>query len=76
MSSVIFAYLGPETMLPLTSIVATVAGILLMFGRGAFRIVRRAVPIRLGQAAKSRSVPKPHLRVEAENRPPSTASRT
>lgn len=32
------AYLGPETMLPVTSAVAGVAGLLLMFGRNALRI--------------------------------------
>ena len=31
------AYLGPETMLPMTSVVAGVAGFLMMFGRKAVR---------------------------------------
>ncbi|MHC5537166.1 hypothetical protein ACYOEI_02890 [Singulisphaera rosea] len=50
----IFAYFGPETMLPVTSIIATVAGIAMMFGRVAFRFsttfFRRAAtgPIRVG----------------------------
>jgi hypothetical protein len=33
----VFAYLGPETMLPMTSVVAGVAGVLMMFGRSSVR---------------------------------------
>lgn len=35
----LLAYLGPETMLPMTSVVAGVAGFLMMFGRKAIEIV-------------------------------------
>lgn len=49
----IFAYLGPDTVLPLTSTLAAVVGVFLMFGRqtvrigrmvvlGGFRVVRRS----------------------------------
>lgn len=34
----IFAYFSPETLLPVTSIVATVVGIVMMFGKNAFRL--------------------------------------
>ena len=37
----IFAYFSPETMLPATSIIATIAGILMMLGRGSLRYVLR-----------------------------------
>ena len=44
-SMTVFAYLGPETMLPMTSVVAGVVGFLMMFGRNSFRrasaVVRR-----------------------------------
>jgi hypothetical protein len=33
----IFAYIGPETLLPLTSGLAGIAGVVLMFGRGTAR---------------------------------------
>jgi hypothetical protein len=33
----IFAYVGPETLLPMTSLVAGVIGIFLMLGRGSLR---------------------------------------
>jgi hypothetical protein len=44
----LFAYLGPDTVLPLTSAVAAVLGVVLMFGRQVNRIVLLAVR-RLGR---------------------------
>ena len=44
----LFAYLGPDTVLPLTSAVAAVLGVVLMFGRQVNRIVVLAVR-RLGR---------------------------
>ena len=38
----IFAYLGPETMLPMTSVVAGVAGVAMLFGRNSLRWAMRA----------------------------------
>jgi hypothetical protein len=44
----VFAYLGPETMLPMTSVVAGVVGFLMMFGRNTWswlsRTARRFKP--------------------------------
>ena len=37
----IFAYFSPETLLPVTSIVAAGAGVVLMFGRNTFRLMAR-----------------------------------
>ncbi len=34
--TVVFAYLGPETMLPMTSVVAGVVGVLMMLGRNSW----------------------------------------
>ncbi len=36
---VILAYVGPETILPMTSVIAGVVGIALMLGRGSLRYV-------------------------------------
>ncbi len=52
----ILAYFGPETVMPMTSILATVAAVVLMFGKNLFRLVaywvRRATfRRRHGQAA-------------------------
>ena len=33
----LFAYFGPETVLPLASVLATVFGVVMMFGRASFR---------------------------------------
>ena len=38
----VFAYFSPETLLPATSIIATIAGIVLMVGRGSLRMVLRS----------------------------------
>ena len=52
----VFAYFGPETVMPVTSILATVVAVVLMFGKSLFRLVaywvRRATfRGRHGQAA-------------------------
>ena len=36
---IVFAYFGPETVMPVTSILATVAAVVLMFGKNLFRLV-------------------------------------
>jgi len=47
----LFAYLGPETMLPLTSIVGVVVGMILMFWRKLF-LLGRGLIRRVGSFAK------------------------
>ena len=41
--TLLFAYFAPETFLPLTSIVATIAGVVMMLGRGSMRYVVHCV---------------------------------
>ena len=36
----ILAYLGPETMLPMTSVIAGIVGFVMMFGRKAWQLAR------------------------------------
>jgi hypothetical protein len=38
---VLLAYFGPETVLPMTSVIATVVGLFMMFGRSTFRFLFR-----------------------------------
>lgn len=39
---ILFAYFGPETVLPITSIIATVVGVVMMLGKGsAFWVLNR-----------------------------------
>jgi hypothetical protein len=44
----LFAYIGPETMMPVASIIAAVVGVFMMFGRTVLmfgrRVVRRVWP--------------------------------
>jgi hypothetical protein len=59
----VLAYLGPETMLPLTSVVAGVAGVLMMFGRNAWSWAVATFPrITSRGSARSTAVPRPHFR--------------
>jgi hypothetical protein len=39
----LFGYVGPETMLPLASVVAAVAGVFMMFGRSVMLAGRNVV---------------------------------
>jgi hypothetical protein len=62
-STLLFAYFAPETLLPVTSILATIAGIIMMLGRGSVRFmlhcIRRGLRSRNGVAGVSH----PHFRV-------------
>ena len=63
MDMLLFAYFGPETMLPLTSVVATVIGLFMMFGRNTTRLIRRAIRDWLPGPGRTRPVPRPHFQV-------------
>lgn len=39
----LFGYVGPETMMPLASVIAAVVGVFLMFGRNVMSIARGVV---------------------------------
>lgn len=56
----LFAYLGPETFLPVSSVLATLAGLVLMFWRTGLRLV---VKVFVGQVDRERTrlVPRPHF---------------
>lgn len=58
----LFAYIGPETMMPVASIIAAVAGVFMMFGRSVVGfgrgLVRRVWP---GSTAKPVAKPGPEL---------------
>ena len=54
----VFAYVGPETLMPATSILAAVCGFLLMFGRALFRpVVRLFRPVRAENTPPAAEVP-------------------
>ena len=53
-SFLLFGYFGPETVLPVTSIVATIAGLAMMFGRHTLRLIMSCA--RLVLTGRSRKV--------------------
>jgi hypothetical protein len=81
----VFAYFGPETMLPFTSILATVVGILMIFGKHSLRLITRSffgLGLVLGKRRKRDrstrplSVPLPHFSVKSGVQSPSEADRS
>ena len=58
-----FAYFSPETLLPATSIVATITGILMMLGRGSLRYVMRSSKRWRRTSVQIAATSKPHLRL-------------
>jgi|GEM_PF-1605177 len=51
-SWVILAYFGPETVLPITSVLATIAGLVMMFGRSLFAML--LLPFKRKQTLETR----------------------
>lgn len=58
---ILFAYFSPETYLPVTSVLATVLGVLMMFGRTSLRIIVRAVRRVFGRATPRPMTKGPHF---------------
>lgn len=58
----LFAYVGPETYLPLSSALAAVVGVVLMFGRVSVQYVTRLFITRVLRPAQRKSSRKPHFR--------------
>ncbi len=70
---VIFGYFSPEVMLPVTSIVATVAGIAMMLGRGSYRYLFRLIRRGTGRSSDVAATSRPHFHVREET--PTEAAR-
>jgi hypothetical protein len=64
----IFAYFSPETLLPATSIVATIAGIVMMLGRGSLRLVFRSTQRALRRPARIAGTSEPHVHLHEDAR--------
>jgi hypothetical protein len=66
----IFAYFSPETLLPVTSIVATVIGVVMMFGKTMFRLTLSALRSILRRPAQARAqvLNGPHQRHRIKSR--------
>lgn len=65
------AYLGPETMLPMTSVIAGIVGVVLMLGRQTLSLLMGLLRIK-GKSARAKVRSKragaqgPHVRIPAE----------
>jgi hypothetical protein len=62
-SDLMLAYFSPETLLPATSIVATIAGIVMMLGRGSLRLLLRSTQRGPRQAGPIAGTSKPHMHI-------------
>lgn len=71
----LLAYIGPETFLPITSVIATLAGLVLMFWRTGLRLLRQMVERVRGTVDRQR-VPNPHFARQARNQPASYMEET
>ena len=60
---VVFAYFGPETVMPMTSIIATVAAVVMMFGRTIFRFTLGWVRTAWYRMRGKNATPAPHFAV-------------
>lgn len=56
----LFAYFGPETLMPLTSIIAGAAGVFLLFGKNSIRLATGGWLWLLRQVGWKRATPPPH----------------
>jgi hypothetical protein len=70
-AGLVFAYFSPESLLPVTSIIATVIGVVMMLGRGVFRFIVRFGNDTLGRTARVAGTSKPHLNMHDEKQAPS-----
>jgi hypothetical protein len=59
--TLVFAYFSPDTLLPLTSVIASVVGVFLVFGRTLVRMGRGVIRVALGSQARPRVMPRPHF---------------
>ncbi len=65
-SWVIMAYLTPETLVPATSVIATIAGIGMIIGRSSFRFLIRCGRRSLRLPSRIQQVNEPHFRLRDE----------
>jgi len=66
-SCLFFAYFSPETLLPITSIVATIAGLFMMLGRGFLRFIIGCGRRGVRRAGRIAGVSRPHFRLRKKD---------
>lgn len=63
--SCLFAYVGPETFLPVTSVLAAVLGVVLMLWRSGIRVVLSVWTSRV-RPQRTQRMPKPHFQTQPQ----------
>ena len=58
---IMLAYLSPETFLPMTSIIATVVGCLMLMTKGSIRFFFRCIRAMVPSPRRIRVIRKPHF---------------
>jgi len=48
----LFAYFGPETFMPVASIIGAVGGVIMIFGRTIVRVASRSMRVLLGKSPR------------------------
>jgi hypothetical protein len=71
----ILAYFGPETVMPLTSIMATTAAVVLMFGKGMLRFVAYSVRRVTFRGRHGQAVTGPHFELGWRRRRKTSAAK-
>ncbi len=64
---VLLAYLSPETLLPATSILATIAGVVMMACSRSMRLVCRWLGRAVARTRSRTAIPSPHFRARGAN---------
>jgi hypothetical protein len=67
-TDLIFGYFSPETLVPATSIIATIAGMVMMLGRGSLRFVLRSSRREVRQNTRIAGTSRPHLHLQEKAR--------
>ncbi len=67
----VFAYFSPETLLPATSIVATIVGIMMMLGRGSLRLFVLSTQRGLRRSGRVAGTSRPHVQLPDDVHSPS-----
>lgn len=65
--AVVLAYFSPETMLPLSSVIATVVGFGLLIKRSSVRFVVHCVRVALRKGSGRSAAPSPHFDAKARS---------
>lgn len=67
----IFAYFGPDNILPITSIIATAVGFFMMFGRRSLQFLGSFLVFKSARQPRTPVIGKPHAPATTKSQSPS-----